>query len=146
MQSLNQRLLVFEQDKVLFKIDTNLETNQTFASGTVAQFNSIKFSYPMTSSFNTSTFTYTVPRNGIYQFGFNLFHQSSTTSNGRFAIYKNDVPIAITGALTANSESLTTLEECVVGDQINVRCFLTSTNLLVFMSTSRSWFYGILIK
>ena len=146
MTSLNQRISVFEQDKVIFKATTDLETNITFNTGNVAPFNKIAFCYPNTSDFNTSTYKYTVPRNGIYQFTFQLFQSSTPSTSTKFGFYKNNAAVAVAGAYVSNSEALTFLENCVVGDTIDVRCYLTSSSVIVFMSEIRCWFTGILVK
>ena len=134
MTSLNQIISVFEQDKVKFKATTDLETNITFNTGNVTPFNKVAFCYPNSSDFNTTTFKYTVPRDGIYQFTYQLFQSSAPTSSTKFGIFKNNNAIAVAGAYVSNSEAMTTLESCAVGDQIDVRCFVTSSSVIVFMS------------
>ena len=85
MNTLNQRITVLESftgtgtgtgttlPQVLFKITSSLSSNQVFTTNVIAKYNNIVFCYPNTSDFNTSTYTYTVPVSGIYQFTFRLY-------------------------------------------------------------------------
>ena len=156
MNTLNQRLTILESfsgtgtgtslPQVLFKITSNLSTNQVFTSNVIAKYNNIVFCYPNTSDFNTSTYTYTVPVAGIYQFTFRLYPTHDVTHQARFSININNIDVSITGSTIANIETLTSLEECNVGDQVQVRCQLTNQLLQVYMSPLHSSFHGRLIS
>lgn len=156
MSTLNQRLTMLESftpsegnsslPKVLFKITSNLNSNQNFTTNVIAQYNNVIFCYPNTSDFNVNTFTYTVPVSGIYQFTFRLYPTHNVTHQARFSININGVDVSITGSTIANIETLTSLEQCNVGDQIQVRCQLTNQILSVYMSTLHSSFHGQLIS
>lgn len=156
MSTLNQRLTMLESftpsegnsslPKVLFKITSNLNANQVFTTNVIAKYNNVIFCYPNTSDFNVNTFTYTVPVSGIYQFTFRLYPTHNVTHQARFSININGVDVSITGSTIANIETLTSLEQCNVGDQIQVRCQLTNQILSVYMSTLHSSFHGQLIS
>ena len=156
MSTLNQRLTMLESftpsegnsslPKVLFKITSNLNANQDFTTNVIAKYNNVIFCYPNTSDFNVNTFTYTVPVSGIYQFTFRLYPTHNVTHQARFSININGVDVSITGSTIANIETLTSLEQCNVGDQIQVRCQLTNQILSVYMSTLHSSFHGQLIS
>ena len=156
MSTLNQRLTMLESfapsegnsslPKVLFKITSNLNSNQNFTTNVIAKYNNVIFCYPNTSDFNVNTFTYTVPVSGIYQFTFRLYPTHNVTHQARFSININGVDVSITGSTIANIETLTSLEQCNVGDQIQVRCQLTNQILSVYMSTLHSSFHGQLIS
>ena len=158
MNTLNQRITVLESftgtgtgtgttlPQVLFKITSSLSSNQVFTTNVIAKYNNIVFCYPNTSDFNTSTYTYTVPVSGIYQFTFRLYPTHNTTHQARFSININGIDVSITGSTIANIETLTSLEQCNVGDQVQVRCQLTNRLLQVFMSPLHSSFHGQLIS
>jgi len=158
MNTLNQRITVLESftgtgtgtgttlPQVLFKITSNLSTNQIFTSNVIAKYNNIVFCYPNTSDFNTSTYTYTVPVSGIYEFTFRLYPTHNTTHQARFSININGIDVSITGSTIANIETLTSLEQCNIGDQVQVRCQLTNRLLNVYMSPLHSSFHGQLIS
>ena len=155
MNTLNQRLTVLESfsgtgtgtslPQVLFKITSSTQVNQVFTTNVIAKFNNIVF-YPNTSNFNTDNFTYTVPVSGIYQFTFRLYPTHDATHQARFSININGVDVSITGSTIANIETLTSLEQCNVGDQVQVRCQLTNRLLNVTMSPLHSSFHGQLIS
>ena len=107
-------------------------------------FNSLVFSYPNSSSYNTTNSTYIVPVSGIYQFSYRLFVSSTPSTSSKIGLLKNGVTIAITGNVSANIESLTTLESCNVGDIIRVRC-LFGTGLSFWMNPEHCSFSGELI-
>src|SRR6056300_1749132 len=86
MSTLNQRLTVLESGtgtgtgtgtetlpQVYFKITSNLGTNQIFSTGTIAKFNNLVFCSPNSTAFNTTTYKYTVPIDGIYQFTYVMY-------------------------------------------------------------------------
>ena len=158
MISLNERLSILETNSptapisssslphVIFKITSNLSTNQVFTTNVIAKYNNIVFCYPNTSDFNTNTYTYTVPVEGIYQFTFRLYPTHDVTHQARFLININGVDVSITGSTIANIETLTSLEQCNVGDQVQVRCQLTNRLLQVYMSPLHSSFHGQLIS
>jgi uncharacterized membrane protein len=159
MNSLNQRLSILESTspggteagpKTLFKVSSNLNGNQTFTQGTVAKFDNLVFCYPSASAFNTSTYTYTVPQTGIYQFTYKLYPNYSgnnTNTNARIAININGSNVSISGSVLGNIETMTTLELCTAGDQVRVECsFANQGSLLLFMNPNHAWFTGILIS
>ena len=158
MISLNERLSILETNSptapisssslphVIFKITSNLSTNQVFTTNVIAKYNNIVFCYPNTSDFNTNTYTYTVPVEGIYQFTFRLYPTHNVADQARFSININGVDVSITGSTIANIETLTSLEQCNVGDQVQVRCQLTNRLLQVYMSPLHSSFHGQLIS
>ena len=160
MSTLNQRLTVLEYSgngsgtsstpQVYFKVNSNLSTNQVFSSGTIAQFNNIVFCYPSTSDFNTTTYKYTVPVDGIYQFSFRLYPNYpgsiNTDTIARFAINKNGQDVSVSGSRLGNIEATTILESCLSGDLICIRCSLSNTILNMYMSNLHSEFTGHLIS
>ena len=158
MNTLNQRITVLESftgtgtgtgttlPQVLFKITSSLSSNQVFTTNVIAKYNNIVFCYPNTSDFNTSTYTYTVPVSGIYEFTFRLYPTHNTTHQARFSININNIDVSITGSTIANIETLTSLEQCNIGDQVQVRCQLTNRLLNVYMSPLHSSFHGQLIS
>ena len=161
MNSLNQRLSYLESTspgggteavpKTLFKITSNLSANQIFTQGTVAKFNNLVFCYPSPAAFNTSTFTYTVPQSGIYQFTYKLYPNypgtNNTDINARIAFNINGVYVSISGSVLGNIETMTTLEVCSAGDTVRVECaFANQGSLTLYMSPNYSWFTGILIS
>jgi hypothetical protein len=151
MTSLNERILILEnstapsENPCVFKITSNLNSNQIFNAGVVAKFDKIEFCFPNVSDFNTNNYTYTVPVSGIYQFTYKLYSNQSPSTNARFAINKNGSDVAISGGTMANVETVTTLESCNVGDVISVSCEI-GINLSLWMSPIHSWFMGFLVK
>jgi hypothetical protein len=161
MNSLNQRLFNLESSspgggteavpKTLFKITSNLSANQTFTQGTVAKFNNLVFCYPPPAAFNTSTYTYTVPLSGIYQFTYKLYPNYTGTNNtdigARIALNLNGVNVSVSGSVLGNIETMTALEVCAAGDTVKVQCAVANQgSLSLFMSPNHSWFTGILIS
>ena len=161
MNSLNQRLFNLESSspgggteavpKTLFKITSNLSANQTFTQGTVAKFNNLVFCYPSPAAFNTSTYTYTVPQSGIYQFTYKLYPNYTGTNSSdigaRIALNLNGVNVSVSGSVLGNIETMTALEVCAAGDTVKVQCAVANQgSLSLFMSPNHSWFTGILIS
>ena len=130
----------------LFKVASNLNSNKVYSAGDTLDFNLIKFCYPLQSSFNINDFSYIIPKNGIYQFSYNIYlNTSPTTANTRMAFYKNGVKMMISGSYASNIESCTTLEECNESDLITVRYHI-GPNLTLFMSNDGCSFTGVLLK
>ena len=158
MNTLNQRITVLESftgtgtgtgttlPQVLFKITATTYINQVFTTNVIAKFNNIVFCYPNTSDFNTNTYTYTVPVTGIYQFTYRLYPTQNVGHQARFSININGVDVSITGSTVANMETLTSLEQCNIGDQVQVRCQLTNQLLNIMMSPDHCSFHGQLIS
>lgn len=130
----------------LFKASSNFNSNKVYSAGNTIEFNSITFCYPLQSSFNIINFSYTIPKNGIYQFSYNIYLNSPpTTSNTRMAFYKNGIKMMISGSYASNIESCTTLEECNENDLIDVR-YQIGPNITLFMATDVCSFCGVLLK
>lgn len=166
MSTLNQRLSVLELGtgtgtgtgtgsgtetlpQIYFKITSNLGTNQIFSTGTIAKFNNRVFCSPTSTDFNTSTYKYTVPIDGIYQFTYSMYPNypgMTTDTVARFSININGSDVIISGSRLGNIETATTLESCVAGDIVCVKCSLSNTTLNMWMSTQHSWFTGHLIS
>ena len=159
MNSLNQRLSILESTspggteagpKTLFKVSSNLNGNQTFTQGTVAKFNNLVFCYPSASAFNTSTYTYTVPQTGIYQFTYKLYpnyNGTNTDTNARIAFNINGTNVSVSGSVLGNIETMTSLELCGAGSTVRVECAVANQgSLSLFMTPTHSWFTGILIS
>ena len=86
---------------------------------------------------------------GIYQFFYNLYANypgTGTDTNSIFSINKNGSDVPISGSRLGNIESMTSLESCVIGDVICVRCNFSNRNLNLWMSPLHSWFTGHLIS
>ena len=140
MLSLSQQI----KKPIIFKASSNGNGIVTFNAGTIAPFDKLEFCYPDTSAFNTTTYSYTVPRDGIYQFSYRLYCNSLPPTISKMAISKNNINIMVAGNVAANVEALTTLESCVIGDVINVRCVVGSSLTFWFQSIHSS-FSGQLI-
>ena len=57
---------------------------------------------------------------GIYQFTYRLYPTQNVAHQARFSININGIDVSITGSTVANMETLTSLEQCNVGDQVQV--------------------------
>ena len=147
MQSVSQNIRAVEDKRahpIIFKAVSSANSNLTVNANDYLPFNSLVFSYPDAASYDTINYSYTVPVNGIYQFSYRLYVNSSSTLNGKIAFLKNNTTIAITGNLGANIESLTALESCNAGDVIRVRC-LIGNGLIFWMNPVHCSFSGQLI-
>lgn len=152
MISLNERISLLENgngsttsDVYAFKASSNLNANQNFNSGNIAQYNFLDFCVPSSTAYDTATYSYTVQKDGIYNFTYKLYCQTSSTSAARFGIYKNNGLVAISGQFVGNIETATLLMNCVVGDYVSIKC-LFGSNISCMMSNQHSWFQGYLLK
>lgn len=92
--------------------------NVIYSSGNSIQFNTIKYEYPG-SNFNVTTYAYTIPTTGIYQFIIRVALVSTATNAASVGLFKNDDtanPIVRNGKFGANIEILTTCAECIAGE------------------------------
>ena len=96
---------------------------------------------PDAAAYNTSTYKYTVPSNGYWFFGFNLFMNSNPNdSDRRFGIYVNNAIYAFGGTYIGTGETVSLNKYCVQGDIIDVRCYIGPAT--VSLNPGHSWFYG----
>ena len=140
MLSLSQQI----KKPIIFKASSTGNGIVTFNPGTIAPFDKLIFCYPDASSFNTTTYSYTVPKNGIYQFSYRLYCNTTPPTITKMAISKNNIDVFVAGNVAANVEALTTLESCVIGDVINVRC-VVGTNITFWFHSIHCSFSGQLI-
>jgi len=92
--------LADEQNQILintttyaFRVTSTLNTNQHIIANTRLIFNKIDLCTPLTSSYNTGTYKYICPIDGVYIFGFKAFI-NTLTDNFRLGIYQNSVLFA----------------------------------------------------
>jgi hypothetical protein len=147
MISISQRIKNVEiktANPIIFKATSNYNGQFTFIVGNVIRFESLVFCYPEISYYNTETCSYTVPKNEIYQFSYILFSSSTANTYAKIAITKNNIEISVSGGNAANIETSNTLESCMEGDVINVKC-IAGSNIVCWMSQSHCSFSGQLI-
>ena len=98
------------------------------------------------SGFNTSTYRFTVPTDGLYMFTGKIT-QTTTTTGPQALLFKNGVSfleLAIIYGVGFFSSSGTAILPLVAGDIIDMR--VTNTNgVAVTLDTSRCSFTGVLI-
>ena len=79
MLSLSQQI----KKTIIFKASSTGNGIVTFNAGTIAPFDKLIFCYPNASAFNTTTYSYTVPKNGIYSFSYRLYCNTNPPTNNK---------------------------------------------------------------
>ena len=116
--------------------------SQTVNSGNVLNFTQITYDVP-SGNYNTSLKRYVVPIAGTYQFFFQAFQTSSTTTPFRLGIYKNGSVQVQTGDKSSNTERAGVILECAIGDYIDVKGAYGTGG--VELANSFGWFEGYLL-
>ena len=125
------------------------------SSGTVVPFNNVTSSgdeymgFNNGSHYNTSTYAFTCPIDGIYFFAFNIYTANSDTSNG-FSLAKNGTYMKVGSGTDVNNGYVMGSDDITVsasftlylasGDTIDVRSN-TSSDLY----SGHSWWHGHLV-
>ena len=118
-------------------------TSQTVNSGNTLNFTQTTYDVP-SGNYDTTNKRYVVPIAGIYQFFFQAFQTSSTTTPFRLGIYKNGSVQVQTGDKSANTERAGVILECAVGDLIDVKGAYGTG--VVELADSFGWFEGYLLQ
>jgi hypothetical protein len=117
--------------------------SQSVNSGNALNFTQITYDVP-SGNYDTTNKRYVVPIAGTYQFFFQAFQTSSTTTPFRLGIYKNGSVQVQTGDKSSNTERAGVILECAVGDLIDVKGAYGTGG--VELANSFGWFEGYLLQ
>jgi hypothetical protein len=149
--SVNSSLTTLQADftssqiKYMFSVTSNLNATISVTNGSVLPFNYIEspicFVVPSTTAFNLTTYSYTIPKSGIWRINIQLFFNSGASTQSRIALYANNILLHRFGAQTGYTESGGILYNLNVNDVINIRNDDVTT-LSMYFGLRRSLFYG----
>jgi len=148
--SVLQTDFTISQVKYAFAVTSNLNTTLTMGLGSVLPFNHISpglcFVVPDTSAYNLSTYSYTIPKSGIWKINYQAFFNSGPAVTTRIGIFRNNTELLMRmGSKTSYSETGSLMYLLSQGDVINCKVDDTPT-VQMFFGEARCLFFGELLS
>ena len=129
-----------------FRVASSLKNNQSIYNGTTLIFNYIPderrgYCLPNISSFDTATYEYIIPVDGLYMLGFHVYLNSAATNEFRLNIIVGTTVVALGGRFAYQTESISTTAICYAGERVRVQGGSNGVQQ-IYMSDVTSWFFG----